>query len=67
MLPYISLEEKKNETVSVYPTFLAQEISRENNNKMIRNAIAQIQDKTANATHQGESKNNRRSKMKIEK
>ena len=52
MLSYISLEEKKNETVSVYPTFLAQEISRENNNKMIRNAIAQRQDKTANATHQ---------------
>ena len=24
---------KKNETVGLYPTFLAQEISRENNNK----------------------------------
>ena len=40
------LEEKKYEIVGLYPTFLAQEIMI----KMIINAIAQILDKTKNAT-----------------
>ena len=40
---HIHLEEKKNETVALYPTFLAQE-----NNKN-DNTITQIQEKTENA------------------
>ena len=43
---HIHLEEKKYEIVYLYPTFLAQEIMI----KTIIDAIAQILDKTKNAT-----------------
>ena len=46
----ICLEEKKNETVGLIPTFLAQEITRDAWYKMIAKTITQIRDKTTNST-----------------
>ena len=47
---FICLGERKNETVGLFPTFLAQEITRDTWYKLIINAITQIRDKTTNAT-----------------
>lgn len=48
---HIYLEEKKNETVGLYHTFLAQKISRKKVIIiMIIDAISQIRDKAASAT-----------------
>ena len=63
---HILLEEKKNETAGLYPTFQAQEIMI----KMIINAIPQMRYKTTNATQDQkefeiESKTNMSQKVKI--
>ena len=48
---HICLEEKKNETVGLFPTFLAQGITRDTSwYKLIINTITKIRDKATNAT-----------------
>ena len=55
------LEEKKNETVCLYPTFLTQEINNDKNDNKYNNTNKRLIKK------KGESKTNRRSKMKKRK
>ena len=47
---FVCLGEKKNETVGLFPTFLAQGITQDTWYKLIINTITHIRDKTTNAT-----------------